>query len=96
MKMPMTNTPTMSTIKVEYTCEDASFDMKGNNTATCKYNGQWSGAPQCILKSESSKRISKIILILLSIMFVAVSLLVLILIVKLKRKETKPSAFDKG
>ena len=73
--------------KVEYTCEDASFDMKGNNTATCKYNGQWSGAPQCILKSESSKRISKIILILLGIMFVAVSLLVLILIVKLKRKK---------
>ena len=73
--------------KVEYTCEDASFDMKGNNTVTFKYNGQWSEAPHCILKSESTNRISKIILILLGVMFVAISPLVLILIVKLKRKK---------
>ena len=36
---------------VKYSCESDKFHLEGNNTITCKYSGQWSKLPQCVINT---------------------------------------------
>ena len=42
---------------IQYVCDDAALEIKGNANITCLYSGQWTTPPQCLRQSESVLKI---------------------------------------
>ena len=62
----------MSTL--EYTCQNATFQMEGNKTITCLYSGKWSEPPRCAHSSTTTNPLVVVVPILLFPMFIFLSI----------------------
>ena len=62
----------MSTL--EFTCENATFQMEGNKTITCLYSGKWSELPRCSNTNKGTNPLMIVVPILLFPMIIFLSI----------------------
>ena len=80
-----TNEPYSPYSQVEYSCNE-SFILQGNSTIECRYSGQWTQEPRCVLKPDPL--LWKTVVTATALVVILVAIITIAFVVKMCRKKS--------